>query len=190
MQRVTTKILSGNQMWIMHPTGAVERMHGRPDGAQAVAQLQKDRKRLADLARFLTLEGLKGPGVQFVNEGPRSGSGTFAGEWMKVRRKLRGAADMVFHLAYQRDPRDPSGRSVLCTYPGVVTVEGDPRRNEPTEYYLLKNWKRGPQFNYPARIEAFSQARPGGRMTRFLLAFVDDIRINTGLQDGLFAPPR
>lgn len=190
MQRITTKILAGHMMWILHPNGAVQRMHGRPEGAQAVAQLQQDRKRLSDLSHFLTLEGLKGPGVQFVNEGPRTGSGTFSGNWMKVRRRLPGAADMTFHLAYARDPGDATGRAVVCTYPGVVTLEGDPRRGEPTEYYVLKNWKRGPQFSYPTRIEAYSQARPGARLQRFLLAFPNDIRINTGLADDLFAPPK
>lgn len=189
MQRVTTKLLDGNLMWILHPNGNVQRMHGRPDGARAVAQLQDDRKRLADLARFLALEGLKGPGVQFINEGYRKGSGTFAGNWMKVRRRLKGAPDMTFHLGYTRDRNDPTGRNITCTYPGVVTVEGDPRLNEPTEYYLLKNWKRGPQFRYPGKIEAYSQTRPGGAMNRFLLAFPDDIRINTGLTNELFAPP-
>ncbi len=189
MQRLTTKILAGENMWILHPNGRVQPMHGRPDGVTAIGQMKRDRRRLEELSRFLTLEGLKGAGVQFYYEGPREGSGTFAGKWIKIRRRIPQGADVTFHLAYQRDPRDSSGRRVVCTYPGVVTVVGDPRRGEPTEYYVLKNWQRGPQFRYPRRIEAYTQSAPGATPRRFLLAFPNDIRINTRLADSLFAPP-
>jgi len=196
MQRLTTKILSGEQMWVIHPPtrqtprGRIERMHGRSEGAAAIRQLQADRLRLLDLATFLTLKGLKGPSVRFINMGPTVGSGTFKGNWLKVRRLIPNGAEVIFHLAYERDPGDPTGRAVRATYPGVVTVKGDPRRNEPTEFYLLQNWKRGPQFAYPTRIQAYSQERPGAKMSRFLLAFPNDIRINTNLPDSTFAPPR
>jgi hypothetical protein len=198
-QRITTKILNSStapdgrtrdQMWILHPDNRVEALHGRAAGANAIAQMQRDRRRLEELARFLTLEGLKGPGVQFFYEGPRKGSGTFEGNWLKILRRIPNGADLTFHLAYERDPRDPSGRAVICTYPGVVTVVGDPRSNEPTEYYVLKDWKRGPQFRYPGRIEAYTQDQVGQRPRRFLLAFPRDIRINTGLGDDLFVAPR
>ena len=186
-QRITTKILDGGKMWILHPDGRAQRMHGSPDGQRAVTQMQDDRRRLLDLARFLTLDGLKGPGVTFLNEGFTTGSGTFAGNWIRVRRKIQGGADVVFYLAHVADPRDPRRRR--ATYPGIVKVEGDPRTGEPTEYYLLKNWRRGPQFQYPGEIQAFSQAKPGGAMNLFLQAYPSDIRINTGLQSTLFAPP-
>jgi hypothetical protein len=189
MRQLTTKILSGQQMWVLHPDGRTDRMHGRSEGAAAIQQLQSDRKRLLDLATFLTLNGLKGPSVRFLYEGTTVGSGTFAGNWIKIRRVIPDGAEVEFHLGYERDPRDPTGRTVRTTFPGVVTIKGDPRRNEPTEYYLLKDWKRGPQFRYPARIEAFSQDKPGGPMRRFLLAFPNDIRINTNLDASLFAPP-
>ena len=190
LQQLTTKILSGQQMWVLHPDGRVDRMHGRSEGAAAIQQLQSDRKRLLDLATFLTLNGLKGPSVRFEEKGTTVGSGTFAGNWLKIVRTIPDGADVEFHLAYEQDPRDPSGRAIRATFPGVVTIKGDPRRNEPTEYYLLKNWKRGPQFRYPARIEAYSQDAPGTPMRRFLLAFPNDIRINTKLDPTLFAPPR
>jgi len=187
--RLTTKILDDNKMWIIHPDNRLERMHGRPGGAAAIRQLTNDRKRLMDLARFLTLEGLKGPGVQLLNEGPVTGSGTFAGNWVRVRRRIANGADITFYLAYTRDARDPTGRAIIATSPGIVKVHGDPRRNEPTEYYILKDWKRGPQFRFPGRIEAYTEARPGARPQRFLLAFPTDIRINTRLPDSTFAPP-
>lgn len=188
-QRITTKILDGGKMWIMHPDGRQQRMHGAGGSAAgAIKQMQDDRRRLLDLARFLTLDGLKGPGVTFLNEGFTTGSKTFAGNWIRIRRKITGGADVVFYLAHEADPRDPRRRR--ATYPGIVKVEGDPRLNEPTEYYLLKNWRRGPQFRYPAEIQAFSQARPGTPMNLFLQAYPADVRINTGLQSALFAPPK
>lgn len=186
-QRITTKILDGGQMWIQHPDGRTQRMHGAGGSAQAaITQMQEDRRRLLDLARFLTLDGLKGPGVEFINEGFTTGSGTFAGTWVRIRRKIQGGADVVFYLHHIPDPRDPRRRR--ATYPGIVKVEGDPRTNEPTEYYLLKNWRRGPQFRYPGEIQAFSQARPNTPMNLFLQAYPADVRINTGLQSSLFAP--
>ena len=188
MVNLTTKILSGQKMWVVHPGGRTERMHGQNAGVAAIRQLQDDRKRLVDLASFLTLKGLKGPQVKFENLGPTTGSGTFKGNWIKVKRTIPDGAEVIFHLAYERDPRDPAGRTKRATYPGVVTIVGDPRRKEPTEYYLLQNWKRGPQFRYPGLIQAFSQDKPGSRMKRFLVAFPSDIRINTGLEDSLFAP--
>jgi len=192
--RLTTKILDKDQMWIVHPTVGneaprVERMHGQPGGAEAIAQLTNDRKRLMDLARFLTLEGLKGAGVKLLNEGVTVGSGTFAGNWLRVRRKIAGGADVVFYFAYVPDPRDATGRTVSATYPGVVMIEGNPAAREPTEYYLLKDWKAGPQFRFPGRIEAYKQDSASERPRRFLLAFPTDIRINTNLPDSTFAPP-
>jgi hypothetical protein len=186
-QRITTKILDGGKMWVLGGPGGPTRVHGTSEGARAVKQMQDDRRRLLDLARFLTLEGLKGPGVTFLNEGFTTGSKTFAGNWVRIRRKITGGADVVFYLAHEADPRDPRRRR--ATYPGVVKIEGDPRRNEPTEYYVLKKWRRGPQFRYPAEIQAFSQATPRSPMTRFLLAYPALVRINTGLQSSLFAPP-
>jgi len=189
MERLTTKLLKTDKMWIIHPEGNVVPMHGRAGGDAAIMQLKEDRKRLVDLAQFLTLEGLKGPKVQFVNEGITRGSGTFAGTWLRVRRRIPQGADVVFYLAHTPDPRDPTGRTLMATYPGIVTVVGDPRLKEPTEFYLLKDWKRGPQFRYPGRIEAYSRVQPTDQPRRFLLAFPNDIRINTGLQDNLFENP-
>ena len=182
---LSTKILSGDEMWVVHPTGQAQRMHGTPAGQGAVTQMKDDRRRLLDLARFLTLDGLKGPGVTFTNEGFKTGSGSFEGNWIKIRRQIQGGADVTFHLAYSR-----TEQGVLASYPGVVTIVGDPRQNEPTEYYVLKKWVQGPQFNFPSQIEAFSQATPNSELQRFLLAFPRDVRINTGLQSSLFAPPQ
>lgn len=187
-QKITTKILDGGKMWIVHPDGREQRMHGTGGtSAASIRQMQDDRRRLLDLARFLTLDGLKGPGVTFHDEGFTQGSGTFAGNWIRVRRKIQGGADVLFYLAHVADPRDPRRRR--ATHPGIVKVEGNPATGEPTEYYLLKNWVRGPQFRYPAKILAYSEAKPGARPNLFLEANPVDVRINTGLQSSLFAPP-
>ena len=187
MQRLTTKVLNKDKMWIIHPQGAVDRMHGSPGGAAAIKQLTEDRKRLLDLAQFLTLKGLKGPNVKFVNEGPtRGGAGPFAGDWLRVRRKIPNGADVVFYLAYSTSA---DGRTRVARNPGIVVVVGDPKLKEPTEFYVLTNWKRGPQFRYPGKIEAFSRMTQRDKPTRFLLAFPNDIRINTGLDKNLFNDP-
>jgi hypothetical protein len=181
---LSTKILNGDRMWVLQPNQPARRVHGTAGGQATVEQMKDDRKRLMDLARFLTLDGLEGPGVTFVNEGFTVGNGAFAGSWLRIRRRIVGGADVVFYLAYQRTPQ-----GVVATYPGVVKIEGDPRAHEPTEYYLLQKWRKGPQFNFPGKIEAISQAAPAAPMKRFLLAFPNDVRINTGLQSSIFLPP-
>lgn len=187
LRDLTVKILSGDQMWIVNPRLEVTRMHGRPGGDAAIRQLQEDRKRLFDLARFLTLEGLKGPGVVLRYEGIATGRGTFAGERLKVTRRIPGGGDIVFYLAFERTA---DGRGIArALQPEIVKIEGDAARNEPTEYYLLYDWALGPQFRFPRRVEALRQANPRAAPVRFLLAFPEDIRINTGLGAEVFQPP-
>lgn len=187
--RTTTKILSGDFMWIVHPSARVQRMHGTSEGAGAIAQLKEDRSRMADLARFITLGSLRGNGVIFEFEGERKGSGSYAGQWLKIRRKARGAADMLFYIAYTKDAE---GR-YLAQYPGVVSIEGDPRRRIPTEDFILRDWVRSPAgqphtYMYPRSIEAYSRV-PKQRPVRFLKATVESIQINTGLPAARFSPP-
>lgn len=186
----TTKILSGQRMWIIGQDNAVKRVHGTTDGAAAIAQLQDDRNRLADLARFLTLGGLKGPGVSFEDMGPTEAGGPFAGKWIRVKRTLRGGAAMMFYFAYQADA---AGRPVAVTYPGVVVVLGDATKKEPTEAYVLKNWKRGPQFRFPTHVEAYAREDwvAGAQFRKFLQAYPSDIRINPVLDPKvIFTPPQ
>jgi hypothetical protein len=186
MTGVTTKILSGDQLWIVTPDNRLQRMHGSAEGLQAIEQLKADRKRLYDLARFLTLEGLKGPGVEFQYEGVARGSLEFAGERLKVRRRIPGGGDMIFYLAMHRG----ADGQVTARQPEIVTLVGNPERNEPTEIFLLTQWTQGPQFRYPSRIQAFRQATPSAAPTRFLLAFPSDIRVNAEIAAGIFEPPR
>lgn len=182
----TTKILSGEKLWIVDESGQTRALHGTADGPRAIAQQKKDRDRLRDLARFLTLSGLKGPNISFDYETLTDGSGPFAGRWIKVNRVVGNQATMVFFFAFEADPQ---GRPLRATYPGVVTVVGDAAKDEHSEFYVLRKWKDGPRFRYPTQIEAYTMERPDDPLRRFLLAFPNDIRINAEVQDALFVEP-
>ena len=188
-QRTTTKILNGEFMWIVHPSARVQRMHGTSEGAGAIRQLKEDRARMADLAQFITLRSLQGPNVVFDFVGERTGSGSYAGRWLKITRRARGAATMHFWIAYTKDAQG----AYVAQYPGVVRIDGDAARRIPTEDFILRDWVRSPQgqpqaYMYPRSIEAFSQVARE-RPVRFLKATVNSIRINAGIRDDLFKPP-
>ena len=187
--RTTTKILNGDFMWIVHPSARVQRMHGTSEGAGAIRQLKEDRERMADLAKFITLQSLKGPGVIFEFGGERSGSGSYAGNWLKITRRAPGAATMHFWIAYTKDAQ---GR-YLAQYPGVVRIDGDARRRIPTEDFILRDWVRSPSgqphtYMHPRSIEAYSRLA-GEQPVRFLKATVNSIQINNGINEALFKPP-
>ena len=188
-RRTTTKILNGDRMWIVQPTGQSQRMHGTAAGVGAIRQLKDDRERLGDLAQFMTLRGLKGPGVRFTFVGPTRGSGTYAGNWLKITRHAQGGARIHFWLAHTRNAQG----QYRATYPGIVRIDGDPARNLPTEDYILKNWvaprASSPRaLRYPSVIEAYSIQR-GRAPLRFLRATVRDIKINSGIDASRFRPP-
>lgn len=185
----TIKILAGDRMWVKSSTGVARRVHGTAEGAKSVRQLQQDRDRLADIAKFLTLSGLKGPGVKFEYLGPTEGTGTFGGKWVKIRRSFPGGATMDFFFAYDVN----ANRQVSqVKHPGVVVVMGDAAKREPTEAYVLSKWKKGPQFRFPGKIEAFSRSDwvPNAKYRRFLLAFPNDLRINPHIVAETFDPKR
>ena len=187
-QDISTKILDGERMWIRHPDGRVQRMHGSPGGAEAVAQLKEDRARLLDVAQFMTLDGLQVPGATFTFEGIHTGKKTLAGTFLHVRRRLAGARDMVFHFAFQKDPRDETGATLTATAPHVVHIMGAPEKKIEEEYYVLDRWKAGTHHPMPGRVQALARMRPEDRLERFLLAFPQQIRINAGIPDARFAP--
>jgi hypothetical protein len=187
----TTKILNGESLWIVQPNGQVSNENRRgEEGARAVAQAKDDRERLSDLTQFLTLQGLKGPGITFEFLGPKSGTPNtaYAGEWMKIKRTAPGRSDIFFWLAYQRD----AAGKAHATWPGVVRVDGEPAKNIPTEDYILKEWQEpAPNqpraFRWPRKIEAWQVGRAP---VRFLFATVDDLKINAGIDPTRFAPPQ
>jgi hypothetical protein len=191
-QATTTKILNEDKGWIVTNQGRVQNLALSAEGRRNIEQLKEDRARLFDLTRFLTLQALKGPGVSFVFEGYKRGSGTYAGDWIKITRTVPGRSNITFWLAYARD----QAGNVTATYPGIVRVEGDPANSYPTEDYILKDWE-SPQaqartFRYPRVIEAYSLLQnPQGQTqpARFLYAIVDDIKINAGVDVSRFLPP-
>ena len=183
----TTKLLVGNQMWVMTPSGA-KAMHKSPQGAGAIRQMRQDRERLSDLSKFLTLAGLLGKDVRFQYRGPRRGSGTFAGEWVQVDRIAPDGSIISFFFAYTRDAR---GGIARATYPGVVTVTGDPTRGEPIEHFILKDWESGPYYRFPRTISGYAKkAGAPGKPKRFLRASTHDLRINAKMPPTVFAPPK
>ncbi len=187
-RNVTTKILNGDRLWIVDPRGQTQRLHGTAGGVGAIRQLKEDRDRLGDLAQFLTLRSLMGDGAQFLFEGDVTLQGSYAGEWLRVRRIAPGAAEMQFWIAYRRG----ADGGFMASYPGIVRILGDPARNLPTEDYLLKNWRepaRGTPngFRYPESIEAYSMF-PGRQPVRFLRANVRDIKVNVGIDESRFLP--
>lgn len=191
----TTKILNGNQGWIRTASGRVQNLALSAEGQQAIRQLRDDRDRISDLTQFLTLQGLKGPGIVFRYEGYTTGTGTYAGKWIKISRRAQGKPDMTFWIAYEKT----GPNQVRATWPGIVRVAGDPAQNYPTEDYMLKDWdsalsKQRRSFRYPRRIEGYSllkDKRTGqDRKTRFLFAIVDDVQVNTNIKPAQFQQPR
>ncbi len=187
----TTKILARDAGWIRTPNGRVQNLAISAEGQASITQLKEDRDRIADLTQFLTLQALKGPGVNFRYMGTTSGSGTYAGDWIKVVREAPGRAKITFWLAYTG-----TGQNMTATFPGIVRVDGDPAKGYPTEDYILKEWdsprsQQQREFRYPRQIEAYSLLRgPDGRPapTRFLWAIVEDIKINAGIDQSRFGP--
>lgn len=190
--KATTKILSGDFMWVVQPTGVVQRMHGTSEGARAIAQLKDDRERLGDLAQFITLRSLKGQGVRFEFDRYTEGNGAYAGQWAKVSRVAPGSARMTFWLAYTRDAQG----NVQATWPGIVRVDGDAAQGLPTEDYILRDWAEGAasgdvRFRYPRSISAWQlPMRQGETAMNFLRATVQEVRINQGIPAQQFAPPQ
>ena len=188
----TTKVLARGNLHVRGQDGTFRHMNRTADGAPAVKQATDDMERLIDLTTFLTLEGLKGPGVTFEFEGEKQPSGDYArpegGTWAKVVRKAPGRANISFWLA---NTRDGTG-TLRATYPGVVRVDGEPQNDIPAEDYLLHDWRESPAgqprpFLYPRSIRAF-QIRPLQPPFLFLKAFVNDIKINAGIDATRFEP--
>jgi hypothetical protein len=188
-----TKILNRGRLWIAGQDGQFKDMLRTPDGASALKQANDDLERLVDITAFLTLQGLKGPGVTFESEGEKTPSGAFArpggGTWWKIVRKAQGRPDIFFWLAHEKD----AAGVVHATYPGVVRVAGEPQNDIPTEDYLLQNWDDQPgdpprSFRFPRKILAF-QSRPGQPSVNFLTAIVEDIKINATIDQSRFVPP-
>ena len=187
LARTTTKILNGERAWTLDKAGVVHRLHGTPDGEAALAQLREDKTRVADLTQFLTLEGLKGPGVVFEHQGNFEGSGVYGGKWIKVARRSPDGRKITFWL--NQDP-DPATGEMRASWPGIVRVDGDVAKKLQNEDWILKDWDAptaAPRaFRYPFKIQGW-RSNPDPAMAKqdppkkFLTAVLDDIQINTGV---------
>ncbi len=192
----TTKILNGTTAWIRLPDGRVQNLVLSAEGRRSITQLQDDRDRLGDIATFLAPQTLKGPGTTFVFEKKTTGTPNtvYAGNWLKVVRKVAGRSNITFWIAYETDPK--TGEDV-ATWPGIVRVEGDRTKGDPTEDYILKDWddarsQQNREFRYPRTIYGYALLTgPDGRPspTPFLSATVQDIKINIGVDASRFAAP-
>ncbi len=193
----TTKILSGEQAWAILPTGSVVRIHGTPDAAKTLAQMREDMVRVQDLTAFVTLEGLKGPGVvfEFVQTTQGSAGSIYEGQWLKVNRRSPDGRKMTFWIAYDADAE---GKPLHATWPGVVRVDGDAAQHLPTEDWILSEWDHPSSpsrpFRYPRKVQGWrinpdKEAAKTDPPKRFLYAVIDDVRINQGMSDTLFQPP-
>ncbi|MFM8980299.1 MAG: hypothetical protein ACKOSS_07550 [Planctomycetia bacterium] len=189
----TTKIMNRGMLYVREGNDAFRNMNRTADGAGALKQAQEDMIRLEDLTKFLTLEGLKGPGVTFEFDGQRKPSGSYARKdgdqtWLKIVRKAPGKPNISFWLAHEADAQGVAH----ATYPGVVRVDGDPAQGVPTEDFILQDWADSPPnqpraYRYPRKIVAF-QIQPGKEPLNFLTAVVEDLKINTGIDATRFEP--
>ena len=184
------KLLDGDRMWLREADSekpGYRRIHGSPAGAAAVAQLKKDRERFLHLTRFLTLGGLGGADVRFVDQGlfVRPPGHHLAGRWLKVRRIPRKGGSMAFLFAFQTDAR---GRR-RATWPAGALLPADAKVGLPTEHYVLQGWRLVRGRPLPARIERWT-ARPSGKgFDRTLFAWLADLRVNAGMRAERFRPP-
>jgi hypothetical protein len=195
--RSTTKILNGDQAWEVLTTGAVRRVHGTPDAEATLRQLKEDLTRLQDLTGFLTLEGLKGPGVVFEFERRTTGTpgGIYEGRWLKINRRSPDGRKMTFWLAYDENER---GEVLRATWPGVVRVDGDVAQKLHTEDWILKDWEspsaKPRAFRYPRRIQGWrlnpdKEAAKNDPPKRFVSAILEDVQMNQGIEPAQFLAP-
>lgn len=189
-QRATpgVKILDDNRMWIRAARSGAgfKRQHGTPDGAAAVAQLQKDRDGFVRLARLLTLSGLGAPGVRFEDQGlfERPKGHHLAGRWLKVRRVPPKERSMALLFAYEQD----AAGARRATWPAGILLPADAKAGHPTEHYVLKGWRKVAGRRLPAKVERWTLRADGSRFDRTLFAFVADLRIGESLAADLFRP--
>lgn len=191
-----TKILLGDRAWNVLPNGTVRRIHGTPDAAAQLKQYAEDLQRIQDLTAFVTLEGLKGPGITFEYQGSTEGTGIYKGPtpWIKVARRAPDGRKITFWLGIEAGP---DGRA-QATAPGIVRVDGDAATGLWTEDWIFQDWNSAraqPRpYRYPARIQGWQlHADPKKHAEipprRILFAAVSDIQINAGIPPQVFQPP-
>jgi outer membrane lipoprotein-sorting protein len=188
---VNTKILDGEKAWIVGFDGVPHRVHATPGAEETLKQMKEDLLRIQDLTAFLTLDGLKGNGVQFEFLKAVQGTGVYEGKWLKLARHSPDGRKITFWIAYDVDDKGEPH----ATWPGVVRVEGDPAQGLKTEDWVLKDWdsaRAKPRpYRYPSKIQAWTvppdPAKEGPH--KFLTAVIDDIQLNAGVDPSRFEAP-
>jgi len=178
------KILSGYRLWFQTPDGAVREAGRDADGARARAQLIADRERFAELARYLTLAGLDGEGVQFEDLGlVATREEGLPSSLRLVRRHAPGAP--VLDLAFEPAPAPRTVGDLRR-----VREAADPAAKTPERHWRLDGWRDAPEDGrrIPGRVEG-GFVNEQGQSERTLLAFPARVRVNGGLPDAAFAPP-
>ena len=184
------KILDGEKAWVVSSDGAVHRIHATPGAEEQLKQMKEDLLRVQDLTAFLTLEGLKGNGVQFEFLKAVEGTKVYAGKWLKVARHSPDGRKITFWIAYDLDDRGEPH----ATWPGVVRVEGDAAQGLYSEDWVLKDWdsaRAQPRaYRYPGKIQAWRKPPDSPEDPhKFLTAVIDDIQLNVGVEASRFQPP-
>ena len=187
----TVKILDGEKAWNVGLDGVSHRVHATPGAEEQLKQMKEDLLRVQDLTAFLTLDGLKGNGVQFEFLKAVQGTGVYEGKWLKLARHSPDGRKITFWIAYDLDDKSEPH----ATWPGVVRVEGDPAQGLYTEDWVLKDWdstRAKPRpYRYPSKIQAWRVPPDPAKEAphKFLTAVIDDIQINVGIEPARFEPP-
>lgn len=184
------KLLDGEKAWIKTPTSPEwKRQHGSSDGVRVIAQLKRDLKQLADLARFLSPVSLDGPGVTWRLDGVQRLAPPLAPAdapaFERVRREAPGEPTMLLFFA-----RAPADAGVAAgRYPQVIGIQGDAADGTRREWFVLDRWRRMPNGHArPGRIQGFAPARTGP-LRRFVLLFPERVALNPTLAASVFRPP-
>ena len=188
----TTHILAGERGWLIHPDSHVEDLSASRAGRVEMADVRVTRDRFVDVLAAVTLLPMRQGSTGFSFAGYKRGSGTYAGNWIKLVRQPPGTRRVMCWLAYDRSDLD----EVHTTWPGIVRVEDEGERGAWTEDLILKEWdsplaERGAGRRFPRRIEAYAIDKSRDRTIprRFLFAIVDDLQVNVPLEERLFEPP-
>jgi len=182
-EQTTTWILRGGRGWRRRPGERFAEVTG--PGLEALSTYASS---LHEVASLIALAPLRGASARFRFEGYKTGSGWYAGRWVKVVRLEPDAPDVVFWLAFE-----PAGEEgVRATWPGIVRTADDGAEGD----WILREWDAplsptgaGPRF--PRRIERYHLERDArGDLVpqRTLVATLAAWEPNPAIPDETFTP--
>ncbi len=177
-----TKVLTGERLVFVTPDGRTRDAGRDADGARARAQLTADRSRFADLARYLTLSGLDGEGVRFIDLGLVEPNEAGLPRTLRhVRREHDAAPPIDLYFETADPPRTVGDLRRVREAPDPVT-------KSPERRFRFDGWRADPAGRrVPGRVEG-EHVDDAGRGQRTMLAFPVEVRVNTDLPAALFSP--